>query len=312
METGDGLYLLQRDRGYKPIKLPTRGGWLDYDIDRLRKRLYYHDGGYNYSYLDLRGPKALEESVNFLPKSMKIITAAPDGSSLILSKWCWDDIYIEENRNFPKDCGAEAPPEMLFRYDLGSGEIDRLTYFYSQSDAWLTPDGECLAYRRHEYHDVISDGWCTTIIFCRADGKLKYDLRPFFKEGGVDLSKIGFNFEFAPKVGYEFNGEKYYYAVFRPERRHGDEVKGPGTLEYYYAKLKYEADELNCEIVKKFIDVPEGTVLGAFCSEPSNEKELYFWGYVEGEDGGIIRYDVYDDTFYAIPHTGVFLSFLVY
>jgi hypothetical protein len=312
METGEALYLLQHEHDYEPVKLPTRSGWLDYDIDHARKRLYYHDGGYNYSYLVLSGETLVEKEARFLPEGMKISSCAADGSCLILYKEVWDDIYIEENPNFPRGYGAAEAPEMLFRYDLGSGEIDRLTYFYLQSDSWLTPDGECLAYRRHEYDEDASDGWRTTIIFCRADGRFKYDLRPFFKEGGVGLSKIGFYFEFAPKVGYELNGEKYYYAVFRPERRRGDEVEGPGTLDYYYAKLKYEGDELRCEVIKKFIEVGEGVVLCNFFSEPSSERELYFLGSIKGENGGIIRYDVYEDRFHAIPNTGVFFSFLVY
>ena len=126
------------------------------------------------------------------------------------------------------------------------------------------------------------------------------------------MTKVIPGFSFAPKVGYELNGDKYYYAVFRPERRRGDEVEGPGILDYYYAKIKYDGDELLCEITKKTVKVPEGVGFWKFCSEPSNEKELYFLGYVEGEDGGIIRYDFYDGTFHAIPNTGVFLSFLVY
>lgn len=308
LETGDALYLLQRRNDYEPVKLPTWIRALNYDIDRTRKRLYYE-----YGYLDLSGETPFEKEVRFLPEGMKISSCAADGSCLIIRKAVYDDIYAEENP-IEVDTGRihGTRLSMLYRYDMRTNEITRLTYSYAQEDSWVTPDGECLAYVRY-YEGWRADDWFdTTVVFCRIDGTRKYDMRFFFEDAGVDMAKIKPGFSFAPKVGYELNGEKYYYAIFRPERRMGDEVEGPGTLDYYYAKLKYEGDELRCEVTKKFIEVPEGVGYWNFFSEPSSERELYFYGSVKGEDGNIIRYDVYEDSFYAIPNTGVFLSFLVY
>ena len=307
LETGDALYLLQRRNDYEPVKLPTWIRALNYDIDRTRKRLYYE-----YGYLDLSGETPVEKEVRFLPEGMKISSCAGDGSCLIIRKAVYDDIYYEENPIVMDTRRVYVTHlSMLFRYDMRTREVTRLTYSYAQEDSWVTPDGECLAYLRHY------EGWRgfdTSVVFCRIDGTAKYDLRFFFEDAGVDVAKIIHGFSFAPKVGYELNGEKYYYAIFRPERRHGDDVEGPGTLEYYYAKLKYEGEELRCEVTPKVIEVPEGVAVGGLCSEPSSEKELYFFGSVKGEGGGIgiIRYDVYEDRFHAIPNTGVFFSFLVY
>lgn len=315
LETGESLYLLEKRHDYEAVKLPTRSGWFVYEIDRARKRLYYHDGGYNYSYFGLSGETLVEKEVRFLPEGMKISSCAADGSCLILYKAVYDDIYAEENPIYvdtPRFYGTNLL--MLYRYDMRTKGVTRLTYSYAQEDSWVTPDGECLAYLRY-YEGWRGDDWFdTTVVFCRIDGTAKYDLRFFFKDAGVDMAKIKPGFSFAPKVGYELNGEKYYYAVFRPERRRGDEVEGPGTLDYYYAKLKYEGFELRCEVTERFIEIPEGVRFCNFFSEPSSERELYFFGSVKGEGGGIgiIRYDVYDDSFYAIPNTGVFLSFLVY
>lgn len=313
METGEGLYLLQRDCGYVPVKLPTRGGWLDYDIDHAHGRIYYHDGSHNYRYLKLSGEEPVEKEVNFLPEGMRISSCPADGSCLILYKNAPDDIYREENA-IVMDTGDVYGTVlyMLYRYDMQTKEVTRLTYSYAQEDSWVTPDGECLAYLRYYEGWRAKGGFDTSVVFCRIDGTAKYDLRFFFEDAGVDVAKIIPGFSFPPKVGYELNGEKYYYAVFRPERRRGDEVEGPGTVDYYYAKLKYEGDELRCKITKQFIEVPEDVGFWSFLSEPSSERELYFYGSVKGEDGYLIRYDVYEDKFHAIPNTGVFFSFLVY
>jgi hypothetical protein len=312
LKKGYGLYLLRKDHNYYPVKLPTKTGWHVYDFDRSRNWVYMYEGARNFFYVDFSVDPPMAKEIGFLPEGMRISSVASNGSCLILKKPVYDDIFIEENPNFIEPFGSGGTTSMLFKYDMETGEVNRLTYSYGQETSWVTPDGECLAYKYYLQSSWTPPGWETGIIFCRADGTGKVDLRLHFLEAGIDGERITDWFWFAPKLGYELSGEKYYYAIFRPEKRWGDEVAGPGTLDYYYAKLKYEGDELRCEVTKKFIDVPEGVELWNFFSEPSLEHELYFFGSIKGENGGIIRYDVYDDSFYAIPNTGVFLSFLVY
>ena len=305
LENGDGLYLLERAENYTPVKLYKRAD-VNYDIDRGRNRLYYEGW-----YLDLAGDTPVLKEIPHFPEGMNISSCAGDGSCLILYREAPDDMYREENP-IVMDTGRAYGTilYMLYRYDIATKKLTRLTYSHAQRYSWVTPDGECLAYLR--YYEGWRSHFDATVIFCRIDGTAKRDLRFAFEDAGIDMVRIGPEFSFVPKVGYELNGDKYYYVLFRPERRRGDEVEGPVTLDYYYAKLKYEGDELRCEITKKFIEVPEGVGFWNFFSEPSSEQELYFYGSVKGEKGNIIRYDVYEDRFHAIPKTGVFLSFLVY
>ena len=317
LEIGPRLYLFKGGENYLPDLL-CDGGWeLVYDIDRSRERVYFRDGCYNYYYVDLAKKSPRPKKVEFLPDDMKIAAVAADGSCLILYKPVWDDIFIEENPIYAKPCGGTAVhANMLFRYDMRTKKTVRLTYSYAHDEdgAWVTPDGECLAYRRQVLlRDLGAPArFQTTIIFSRIDGTLKYDLSPYFAEAGIDPDDIGFGFVFAPRKARLVNGTPVYYAVFRPGDTVGAKVTGPAEFVYYLAEFGFKGEDFFCDIEKLNFTTPSGLNLLGLSSQLSTKKELYVYGYYSNGPGGVFLYDVERETFDLIPNTGELHSALVY
>jgi hypothetical protein len=317
LEIGPRLYLFKGGENYLP-NLLCDGGWeLVYDIDRSRERVYFRDGSYNYYYVDLAKKSPRPKKVEFLPEDMKIAAVAADGSCLILYKPVWDDIFIEENPIYAKPRGGTAVhANMLFRYDMRTEKTVRLTYSYAHDEdgAWVTPDGECLAYRRQV---LIKDlgapaRFQTTIIFSRIDGSLKYDLSSYFADAGINPEDIDFGFVFAPKAAGLVNDVPVYYAVFRLGDTVGVKITGPAEFEYYLAEFGFKGEDFFCDIEKRCLMAPAGLNLLGLSSELSTDKELYLYGYYNDGPGGVFLYDLERGAFDLIPHTGESHSVLVY
>lgn len=304
----DGLYVLQRNKGYAAELIIAGYGTPIYPGDRSRNRIYLHDVQKGFFYIDLDEEPLRKKEADFIPEGMNISSVAANGSCLILTERVSGDIYCEENPIFDEPYNLTGlVPDMLFRYDVASGEITRLTYSYSQKDSWVSTDGECLAYRRHL---GLGKGE-RTVIFCRADGTGKYDLQNYLLEAGMDKDVL-YNEEvvFAPKAGVNGAGDTVYYAVFRPNVYPREEAwLNP---EYYVAALCYEGDKLNCTITKKHIELPAGTALTYFYSAFSSPEVLYFkWRDLAGR-GGFMRYDVEPGKYEKIPGKGLYSYFMVY
>lgn len=302
------FYVLRRNNNYAAELLIWGHNSPIYPVDRSRNRIYSEDAEGKYYYVDLYDEPLRFEKVDFIPEGMKITSVAPNGSCLILTKPVRGDIFEEENPIFDKPYNLTGlVPDMLFRYDMASGEITRLTYSYSQKKSWVSTDGKCLAYRRHL---GLGKGEMT-IMFCRTDGTGKYDLQNYLREAGID-KEVLYNEEviFAPKARLGPKGDTVYCAVFRPNVYPREEFwLNP---EYYVATLYYEGDELNCAIEKKYIDLPAGTSLTYFYSAFSNPEVIYFrWRDLAGR-GGLMRYDVKTDKFEKIRFGGIYASFFIY
>jgi hypothetical protein len=304
----DGLDVLRRNKGYAAELIIAGYGRPIYPVDRSRNRIYLHDVQKGFFYIDLDEEPLRKKKADFLPEGMNISSVAANGSCLILTKRVSGDIYYEENPIFDEPYNLTGlVPDMLFRYDMASGETTRLTYSYSQKDAWVSTDGECLAYRRHL---GLGKGE-RTIVFCRSDGTGKYDLRNHLIEAGIDKA-ILYNEEvvFAPKARVNPAGHTVYYAVFRPNVYPREEAwLNPG---YYVAALFYDGDKLNCTITKKHVELPAGTALTYFYSAFSSPEVIYFsWRDLAGR-GGFMRYTVETGKFEKIPGKGFHSYFMVY
>ena len=303
------LYQLHRKDNYAPEFIIQNCHEPLFDIDRSRQRIYFCHQRDKFYYLDLNAEPRVLKKVDFIPADMRISSVAGDGSCLILYKKVYDDIYAEENPFFQRPYGGMRF-YMLFRYDMATGEITRLTYFHSQKYSWVSPDGRCLAYKR--YSEVLRVGkFDETIIFCRIDGMLKYDLAYYFAEVGLDLNEYEDFERFALKLNDEELGRPGYHAVFRPYDYPEGEITD--KIEYYLVTLFYEGDKLRCEVKRKRIYLPAGMTATGIWEEVSSAKEIYLGGSYEDGRGGLIRYDVDTRTFNAIPTPeGSGEPFLVY
>ena len=292
------LYQLHREDNYAPELILEDCHFPLFDIDRSRLRIYFRLHHDKFFYLDLNAEPRVLKKVDFIPEDMWISSVAGDGSCLILYKKGYDDIFAEENPSFERPYGG-IRFYMLFRYDMATGEITRLTYSNSQEDSWVSPDGRCLAYKRYSWCRNTS-GYYDTIIFCRADGMLKYDLGYYFRKAGLDLNDYSCFVGFAPKLNEDESGAAGYYAVFRPKNyAEVEEIKG--KVEYYFVTLRYGGKRLKCEVNKKRIRLPDDLVIYYLYSEISNSKEIYLGGEFDDGRGGLIRYDVDAKTFNVIP-----------
>ncbi len=295
---GFELYQLHRDDNYAPELILQDCHFPLFDIDRSRQRIYFRLHRDKFYYLDLNAEPRVLKKVDFIPEDMRISSVAGDGSCLILYKYVYDDIYAEENPFFERPYGG-IKFYTLFRYDMATGEITRLTYSNSQKDSWVSTDGRCLAYRRYSWFR--NTGECDdTIIFCRADGMLKYDLGYYFRKAGLDLNEYRNFVGFAPKLKEDESGAPGYYAVFRP-KNYAEVEKIKGKVEYYFVTLRYEGKRLKCEVNKKRIRLPGDLVIYHFESEMSNSEEIYLGGEFDDGRGGLILHDVDAKTFNVIP-----------
>ena len=302
------LYQLHRQDNYAPEFIIQDCYRPLFDIDRSRHRIYFRLHHDKFYYLDLNAEPRVLKKVDFIPADMRISSVAGDGSCLILYKYVYDDIYAEENPFFQRPYGG-IKFYMLYRYDMATGEITRLTYSHSQKYSWVSPDGRCLAYKR--YSEVLRVGKCDeTIIFCRIDGMLKYDLGYYFRKAGLDLNEYDGFEPFAPKLNDEGLGRPGYHAVFGPKDYREEEITG--KIEYYLVTLVYEGDKLRCEVKRKRIYLPAGMIATGIASEFSSPKEIYLGGSYEDGRGGLIRYDVDTKTFNLIPTPEGSGRFLVY
>jgi hypothetical protein len=304
------LYQLHREDNYTYELIIKNGHWPLFDIDRKRQRIYFRLHHDKFFYLDLNAEPRVLKKVDFIPEDMWISSVAGDGSSLILYKKVYDDIFAEENPLFERPYGG-IRFYMLFRYDMATGEITRLTYSNSQEDSWVSTDGRCLAFRRYSWFRNTGE-WDDTIIFCRADGMLKYDLGYYFRKAGLDLNEYRNHVGFAPKLEEGASGAAGYYAVFRP-KNYAEVEKIKGKVEYYFVTVRYEGKRLKCGVDKKRIRLPDDLVIYHFFSEFSNLEEVYLGGEFDDGRGGLIRYDVDAKTFSVIPMpVGSGGPFLVY
>jgi len=306
---GSGLYQLRREDNYAPEFIIQKCHWPLFDIDRSRQRIYFRHHHDKFYYLDLNAEPRVLKKVDFIPADMRISSVAGDGSCLILYKEAYDDIFAEENPFFERPYGG-IKFYMLYRYDMATGEITRLTYSNSQEDSWVSPDGRCLAYKRYSWFRNTAECY-DTIIFCRADGMLKYDLAYYFADVGLDLNEYEDFERFALKLNDEELGRPGYHAVFRPYDYPEGEITD--KIEYYLVTLVYEGNKLRCEVKRKRIYLPAGMTATGISSEVSSAKEIYLGGSYEGGRGRLIRYDVDTRTFNPIPTPeGSVLPFLVY
>jgi hypothetical protein len=304
----DGLYVLRQSKDYAAELIIAGYGTPVYPVDHIRNRVYLRDSKEGFFYINLNEEPLTKKKADFIPEGMAISSVAANGSFLILTKPVSGDIYYEENPIFAEPYNLTGlAPDMLFRYDMASGEINRLTYSYSQKDSWISTDGACLAYRRHL---GLGQGECT-LIFCRSDGTGKYDLQNYLLKAGIEKDVL-YNEEvvFAPRARVNPMGGTVYYAVLRPNVYPREEVwLNP---EYYVAALYFEGDELNCTITKKYIELPAGTALTYFYSAFSSPEVIYFkWRDLAGR-GGFMRYDVEGRKFDKIPAKGLYSYFMVY
>jgi len=197
---------------------------------------------------------------------------------------------------------------MLYRYDMETAVITRLTYSYSQPESWVSDDGRVMAYVRFSDRYVPEngsyEGYDETIIFCRTDGRDKYSLRGYLAEAGFNLlDDPDAELDFAPKRMLTSEGDAKYCTVFRPNDSDRTPVKG--EIEYYTASMRYEGEYLECEVEKKYIELPGGIALKYFYSAQSNYKEIYFMACEtdEPEEFFLMRYDVEPRKFVRIPNS---------
>ncbi len=323
-EPYNGVFLLRRNANYNAELLwPGVIIWPRFCIDGARTRIYaniyYQPWGDKSWYLDLGTELEGFEPADFVPEGMWVSSAPGDGSCLILYADGTDDIFAEENPLIakPRSPGGWVSVTMLYRYDMGTGAITRLTYSHSQADSWVSDDGRVMAYLRYSEPYIFEDGWDKgydrQIIFCRTDGTGKYGLCIYFAEAGFRLLDYpDAEIDFAPKKVVTREGETEYCAVFRPYE--GEYTTLPGKIEYYVAFMHYEGEWLKCKVEKRNFDLPDGIALKRFYSAQSNSKEIYFVACEVNEPESIflMRYDVEPKTFFRIPNSEGSRIFFVY
>ncbi len=314
-EGNNRVIVLHRDDNYRAEEVTTLKGCHkpSYYMDRLRGRVYLENIYYHtMHYLDLKSPPYLIKDLDFLPEDTYFKCAARDGSYLILSKFVPGDIYAEENPALPKTGPAwEEGPLMLFKYDLTTRELKRLTYFYTQGLTWPSDDGEYIAYRRHDTKPAMG-AETYTIVFCESDGMRKVNLGPYFYNYNPDLYWDFLDARtFAPHRVDDPELGTAYLVYF--EELWSRETRYEGVFEYYSALIYYSGDRvLNCKISKNAIDLPEGIVVRTLFGLYSNDKELYL-NAQDGEGKNFIGlYDIASGKLRRIPNIVGIPFFVVY
>jgi hypothetical protein len=304
-----GTHLLRRTDNYSAEIVSTSVVWPNFDIDRARQRIYAQPWEETPQYLDLGSEPNEFRDADFVPQGMWLSSAAGDGSYLILKAETPHDIFAEENLLLEKPTSPSAGRGvMLYRYDMETGAITRLTYSYSQPESWVSDDGRVMAYIRFSNRYVPTngsyEGYDENIIFCRTDGRAKYSLRGYLAEAGFNLlDDPDAEMDFAPKRMLTSEGDAKYCTVFRPND--SDRTPVEGEIEYYTAYMQYEGERLKCEVEKKDIELPEGIALKYFYSAQSDYKEIYFMACEtdEPEEFFLMRYDVEPRKFVRIPNS---------
>jgi hypothetical protein len=304
-EAGEVLYFLDRDNSYDIKEVLTLGEYYDflYDIDGAKPRLYLRnlfDG--NYYYIDLNEPPYEIKRVDWIPEGADISCVARDGSALILDMEAAGDIFAEEN-----PIGAwrgndvfRHPPRMLYKYDLATKEITRLTYFYTQVNAWLSNDGEILVYQR--WSRPVDGGYKPTYVIMNMDTLEKYDQTPFINDAGEEygwLFRSGYN-GFAPR-GFEDHSGKRSYRVYL-DKPHDVTEGYRGSFTYYIGAIAYD-DGASTEFRKCDVSIPPGVIVNGVLTVYSRFPEVYL---VCADDKGVRFISVYDEiegTFSEVPNT---------
>lgn len=304
-----GVFVLRRNKDYATELLWRGIVWPNFDIDRARQRIYVQPWEETLRCLDLNSEPNEFKDTDFIPKGMWLSCAAGDGSCLILKAETPRDIFAEENSFLEKPTSpGQGKVMMLYRYDMETADVTRLTYSYSQVESWVSDDSRVMAYVRFSDRYVPEngsyEGYDEAVIFCRTDGRGKYSLRSYFAEAGFNLlADPDAELDFAPKRVLTSEGGTEYCLVFHPNDRDYTPVKG--KVEYYVAFMSYEGEYLDCEVEKKNMDLPEGIALKYFYSAQSNDKEIYFMACESKEPEKIflMRYDVEPKTFFRIPNS---------
>lgn len=303
------VFLLRQNTGYSTELLWRGIVWPNFDIDRARQRIYAQPWEETLRCLDLGSEPNEFRDVDFVPQGMWLSSAAGDGSFLILKAETPRDIFAEENPLLEKPTSPGAGGGMmLYRYDMETAVITRLTYSYSQVESWVSDDGRVMAYIRFSDRYVPAnrsyEGNDENIIFCRTDGTGKYSLRGYLADADFNLlDDPDAELDFAPKRVLTPEGETKYYAVFRPND--SDRTPVEGEIEYYVASMQYEAEDLKCKVEKRYMELPDGVALKCFYSAQSNHKEIYFMACDPNEPKKIflMRYDSKPKTFFRIPNS---------
>jgi hypothetical protein len=320
---GNAIFLLQRDEDYRRDLLLTYRYDYEplYDMDHSRNRIYLGTQlGRDAYYVDLDSPAPIIKTVDFLPAGAVFSCAARDGSCLIIFKIVANDIYAEENpatAGYRK--GNTSVPAILYKYSLGTGVSERITYFFSQWDAWLTPDAKYMAYRRYgawnEPRGLPDCSWREAhYVFCKSDGTRKYDLNEFFLPYGPDLFWIfgdaGPTY-FAPKPTKTIDSDNAFLIYVEIPRWWADK---PYTDVFYYhtATLWYGDEGVNCNVEKKIIKIPPGIELYGLDPRYSDDKEIYLEGKDERGVRCLFLYDITTGELAKVPNTDYFDYFIVY
>ena len=307
----EDIYLLHEEEGYRADLLWSGSpGIAVFDIDHLRNRVYFKGGTDGVSYLDLSTGEYSGIEPRLIPEVFTITSVANDGSYFILNKTCWGDLYVEENPLFAKPYGLTvSKPNMLFKYDVETGEVLRLTFSHSQKECWVSDDGQVIAYERWTGEAGMAD-IRHTIIVCRSDGTGKYNLYRYLYEGGLDLNKYYGGLSFALKKTTLENGEPVYWGLVDPNVYPEEGLSG--LIGYFSVFLTYESDSLKCLVSKEAIVVPDGVRVLGIQGWYSTPSDLYLLGVEENADLYLIRYGLKDKTFNKIPNSSGLVDYLVY
>lgn len=309
------IYLLHKADNYNPERLLMyKDSYLPlFDIDHARDRIYlmkWYD--LTYHYVDLKSQPYVIKELDFLPEGMAFSCAARDGSCLILNKEEWDDLYAEENPAIAKPRpGVGNPPAMLYKLNLDSGKVERLTYFYAQAPAWLSTDSNCLIYMR--FGIPTEEGEKYTFVFCKSDGTSKYDLRKYFMDYDPAWDPFaggGPRYDLAPKAVKDPDLGNIYLAY--SERRRPPEEGYSGTFVYYAVTFYYENGDLSCTIKENSIELPLGTKVFGLSTLYSTDKTLYLYAEDYRGFNYLCSYDLIKGKFEKVPHTERFSYYVIY
>ncbi len=320
---GDAVYLLHRDEQYRADELFYYVGDYEplYDMDHSRNRIYL---GTQYSrnvyYVDLNAPPYSIKIVNFFPDDTHFVCAARDGYRVILYKLIGDDIYAEENPVYPRPRKAWGEkPAMLFNYDMASGELSRLTYFYTQWAAWVSPDSRYLAYHRFapwsESYEGAPHAWREgQFVLCKTDGTKKFDLSGYFKSHKPKLRWVladpraeAFVLQPIKIPGYDAA-----YLVYLVPPAWAASESFTDIFEYYTATIRVKDETLDCLIEKKNLYVPEGFKSYGLNPYYSDDEEIYFTAYDDAGVRWLFLHNFSTGESKKIPGTDGLFHFIVY